>query len=68
MQRKVKILLEWPLALLLLILFLPLLLALSVVILASDGSPVFYREQRLGRGGRTFCLVKFRTLRRRAGR
>lgn len=68
MQRRIKLLLEWPLALLLLILSLPLLLVLSLIILLSDGRPVFYREQRLGRGGRPFTVIKFRTLRRNGDR
>jgi lipopolysaccharide/colanic/teichoic acid biosynthesis glycosyltransferase len=67
MGRRVKFLLEWPLALLLMILSLPLMLVLAAVILVSDGSPVFYREQRLGRGGPSFSLIKFRTLRGHAG-
>jgi lipopolysaccharide/colanic/teichoic acid biosynthesis glycosyltransferase len=33
---------------------------------ATDGLPVFYRGERVGRGGRVFTMVKFRTLRRGA--
>src|SRR5213079_733686 len=31
--------------------------------LLSSGRPVFYRGQRVGRGGRVFTMTKFRTLR-----
>jgi lipopolysaccharide/colanic/teichoic acid biosynthesis glycosyltransferase len=68
LRRRVKFLLEWPLALLLLILSLPLQFVLAAMVVAGDGSPVLYREQRLGRGGRIFLLIKFRTLRQCGGR
>ena len=45
---------------------LPLTGAISLVILASDGLPVFYRGQRVGRHGHFFTIVKFRTLYRDA--
>ena len=44
-------------------LLLPLMALLALLVLAVDGPPVLYREQRLGRGGRLFTLYKFRTLR-----
>ena len=44
----------------------PLWLALAVAIPAAvrlqDGGPVLYRQRRLGRGGRTFLMLKFRTM------
>lgn len=42
---------------------LPLAGFLCVVILVSDGRPVFFRQGRIGLGGRTFSLYKFRTMR-----
>jgi undecaprenyl-phosphate glucose phosphotransferase len=41
----------------------PVSLALSLLVLATSGRPLFYRGQRVGRGGRTFEMLKFRTLR-----
>jgi len=41
----------------------PLIAIIALAIAASDGLPVFYRGQRVGRGGRVFTMVKFRTLR-----
>ena len=35
----------------------PLLLCIAVCIVANDGGSVFYRQERLGRGGRTFSLM-----------
>jgi lipopolysaccharide/colanic/teichoic acid biosynthesis glycosyltransferase len=58
--------LDIVLSVLLLILSLPLLLAIAAAILAGDGLPVLYRGERVGRGGRVFTMVKFRTLRRGA--
>jgi len=46
----------------LLLLTLPLSLV-AVAILLVDGKPVFYPQRRIGRGGRSFWLYKFRTMR-----
>jgi lipopolysaccharide/colanic/teichoic acid biosynthesis glycosyltransferase len=48
------------------LLLLPLIGAIAAVMLATDGLPVLYRGERVGRGGRVFTMVKFRTLRRGA--
>jgi lipopolysaccharide/colanic/teichoic acid biosynthesis glycosyltransferase len=39
------------------------IVAIAGVQLVSSGRPVFYRGLRVGRDGRTFTMVKFRTLR-----
>jgi exopolysaccharide biosynthesis polyprenyl glycosylphosphotransferase len=44
--------------------FLMPLLALTIII--DSGWPIFYRQERLGRGGREFQIVKFRTMRQDA--
>jgi lipopolysaccharide/colanic/teichoic acid biosynthesis glycosyltransferase len=36
---------------------------ISLAILATSGRPVFYRGQRVGRGGHFYTMLKFRTLR-----
>ena len=47
----------------LLLLFLaPVLGALALGVLASVGRPIFYRAQRVGRDGRRFDMLKFRTM------
>jgi lipopolysaccharide/colanic/teichoic acid biosynthesis glycosyltransferase len=40
----------------------PVLLAAAVAIRLTSGSPVLYRGQRVGRAGRIFTMIKFRTL------
>jgi lipopolysaccharide/colanic/teichoic acid biosynthesis glycosyltransferase len=45
-----------------LILFSPLLVLLALAIKFTDGGPVFYRGERVGRGKRTFKIYKLRTL------
>jgi lipopolysaccharide/colanic/teichoic acid biosynthesis glycosyltransferase len=45
-----------------LVVALPLMLLISVSIAASSGRPVFYRGERVGRGGHVFTMLKFRTL------
>jgi lipopolysaccharide/colanic/teichoic acid biosynthesis glycosyltransferase len=45
---------------------LPLSLPIALAIVLSDGPPLFYRGERVGRGGRVFTMLKFRTLRRGA--
>ncbi|MBD0338965.1 MAG: sugar transferase [Thermoleophilia bacterium] len=44
----------------------PLLALIALAIVATDGRPVLYRGERVGRGGRVFTMVKFRTLQRGA--
>jgi lipopolysaccharide/colanic/teichoic acid biosynthesis glycosyltransferase len=54
-------------ALLLAPIWLPLLL-LGIVAAASQGLPMFYRADRIGRDGRTFRMLKLRTMVRNAER
>jgi len=44
----------------------PLSVPIAVAILATSGRPLFYRGERVGRGGRLFEMLKFRTLERGA--
>ena len=41
----------------------PLWLALAVLIKLEDRGPVFYTQDRVGRGGRRFLAMKFRSMR-----
>jgi lipopolysaccharide/colanic/teichoic acid biosynthesis glycosyltransferase len=41
-------------------------LPLGLLLVATQGLPLFYRGDRVGRGGRIFHMLKFRTLRRGA--
>ncbi len=49
-----------------LVLSLPLALAITLAIVVTSGPPLFYRGERVGKGGRVFTMLKFRTLRRGA--
>jgi exopolysaccharide biosynthesis polyprenyl glycosylphosphotransferase len=48
---------------LMIIIFAPLIVAIAVAILVDDGRPVIFRQERVGRHGRTFMVAKFRTMR-----
>ena len=46
-----------------LVVSIPLTIPIALVILVSSGRSIFYRGERVGRGGRVFTMTKFRTLR-----
>lgn len=55
-------LLDLTIAVVLLTALSPLLLATALLIALTDGHPVLFRQERVGRGGRPFRLLKFRTM------
>jgi len=50
-------------AFIVLMLFLPVLVLVAVIVRQKLGSPVFFRQNRPGQGGKTFEMIKFRTMR-----
>jgi len=63
MRYFVKFLFDRIFALLAIIIVSPLFLLIPLIILAGQsGGPVFYRQRRVGKGGKTFVLLKFRTM------
>ncbi len=54
--------LDVSLAAFFLLLLAPVSLVLALAVLLTSGRPLFYRGQRVGRGGRIFEMLKFRTL------
>jgi lipopolysaccharide/colanic/teichoic acid biosynthesis glycosyltransferase len=46
-----------------LLLLAPVMLAIAAAVLLDDGMPVFYRQKRIGKNGRPFFILKFRTMR-----
>jgi exopolysaccharide biosynthesis polyprenyl glycosylphosphotransferase len=59
-------LMDAVIATVLLVLLSPLFLVVAIAILLESGRPVFYRQRRVGAGGKTFDVVKFRSMRRDA--
>lgn len=60
--RAVKRVLDLAGAVLLLLVFLPVFLIAPLLIWLEDGGPVFYRQRRVGRDGKVFEVIKFRTM------
>ena len=58
----VKEVMDRVLALIGLICFLPVLCVLAVIIKLTSPGPVFFVQQRVGKGGRIFGIVKLRTM------
>jgi lipopolysaccharide/colanic/teichoic acid biosynthesis glycosyltransferase len=54
--------LDVGLAALFLVCALPLAIPIALIILLTSGRPVFYYGERVGRSGRVFTMLKFRTL------
>ena len=48
---------------LLLLLFSPLIGICALAILLEDGKPVLYKQERIGKGGKPFNILKFRSMR-----
>jgi exopolysaccharide biosynthesis polyprenyl glycosylphosphotransferase len=61
-----KVGVDWCIGALLLALSLPLIGLAGLAIVAESGFPIFYRQDRVGRGGRTFRIFKLRTMRQDA--
>jgi lipopolysaccharide/colanic/teichoic acid biosynthesis glycosyltransferase len=60
---KVKPVIDFVVALGLILVLSPLYLLAALLVLLDVGAPVLFWQQRLGKNGRTFLLHKFRTLR-----
>jgi sugar transferase (PEP-CTERM system associated) len=54
---------HWLVALLGLALSLPLVALTAILVKLDSRGPVFYKQDRVGKNGRTFVLVKFRSMR-----
>jgi exopolysaccharide biosynthesis polyprenyl glycosylphosphotransferase len=61
-ERFIKRLLDATGAMLALLLLSPLMAIIAVLIRRESSGPVFFRQVRIGQGGRTFRIVKFRTM------
>jgi len=61
---RTKRLMDLVVALVALLVSAPLMLLIVVLILATSGRPVLFKQQRIGFGGRPFTCLKFRTMAR----
>lgn len=62
LSKFLKRFLDLVLGIILLILFLPIMLLISLIIKFIDMGPVFYITDRVGKWGREFPFIKFRTM------
>ncbi len=53
---------QWPLALVMLIGFAPVMVLIAILIRITSPGPAIYRQTRLGRNGKPFTLYKFRSM------
>ena len=45
-----------------LVVLFPILLLIGLLVVLDSKGPMIYKQQRIGRGGKPFCLYKFRTM------
>ena len=62
MQQLIKRVLEFIIALIGVILASPILLIVAILVKTKLGSPILFRQQRVGLNGEIFEMVKFRTM------
>ena len=62
LQRLLKRAFDLVGSLLALILLSPLMGIIALLIYQEKSSPILYRQERIGRGGKPFNILKFRTL------
>jgi len=62
-RRAVKRAFDLSAATVLLVVSSPIMIATAIAIFVESGFPVLFRQERVGHGGRTFQLIKFRSMR-----
>ena len=63
MYIQVKSILDIFLSIIIIILIMPILLLLSFFVFFSMGSPIFFKQERIGKKNKPFIMYKFRTMR-----
>jgi exopolysaccharide biosynthesis polyprenyl glycosylphosphotransferase len=61
-QENVKRLLDVSVSVLAILIFFPVFLTLAILIKATSKGPVFYSQERVGRFGKPFTIIKFRSM------
>lgn len=67
MGRAIKRMLDIAISLAALVVLSPLMIAVVLLIIATDGTPVLFRQERAGYKGQPFTLLKFRSMRNELG-
>lgn len=63
---RVRRVLECVIAFAALVVLLPVMAVIAALVVATSPGPVFFRHERVGHGGRSFVVLKFRTMSRDA--
>lgn len=61
-QKTMKRFLDIIISLLALIILFPLFIVLAIIVKTNSSGPVFFKQERIGRNGRSFHIIKFRTM------
>ncbi len=62
LNRALKRLLDLTVSISALIFFLPVLVLIALLVKLSDGGPIFFKQERVGEGGKLFNIYKFRSM------
>lgn len=62
MYKKVKRVIDFILALIMILIFSPVMLFISILIEITDGKPAIFKQKRPGKDAKIFTLYKFRTM------
>tara|TARA_B110000285_G_scaffold231063_1_gene298850 strand:- start:1483 stop:2895 length:1413 start_codon:yes stop_codon:yes gene_type:complete len=61
-QVSIKRIMDWSVSIIALVVLFPLLFLIGLLVFATSKGPVFYRQERIGRHGEPFRIIKFRTM------
>jgi exopolysaccharide biosynthesis polyprenyl glycosylphosphotransferase len=61
-QISIKRMMDWTVSIIALVLLFPLLCLIGFVVLITSKGPAFYLQERIGRNGEPFKIIKFRTM------
>lgn len=53
---------DFVLSIIAILILIPLILFIALLVFIFDGWPVFYFQNRIGKGGKKFTIIKFRTM------
>jgi len=63
LRTAVKRVFDLAASMILLVATFPVMLVAAFFILVEDGAPILFRQERVGKGGKTFMVLKFRSMR-----